>query len=77
MIPVFTFVFFHAFSLAPWAFHQLSPPSLLSSSSLKQTHAVMSCRNSKKTEKVMFGDVVGCDEAKEEVKQVNTAAPKE
>lgn len=30
----------------------------------------MSHRGEKKPEKVTFGDVVGCDEAKDEIKQV-------
>lgn len=36
----------------------------------RQIHAVVSLRGQKKPEKVLFNDVVGCDEAKDEVKQV-------
>lgn len=33
-------------------------------------HTLTSSRWDRKTEKVGFGDVVGCDEAKDEIKQV-------
>ena len=36
----------------------------------RQIHAVVSLRSQKKPEKVLFNDVVGCDEAKDEIKQV-------
>lgn len=35
-----------------------------------QVHILTADRRDKKTEKVGFGDVVGCDEAKDEIKQV-------